>query len=102
MEVVITQTAQDDMRSIRLYLRDRMGKQAAQTFLDTIMVRTGKILSAGVRFSPYTDTPIPEIYRYVPHRNYQIFYRVGNKTVYIMHVLHSRRDIDSLFSGIPR
>lgn len=93
-ELVWTEPAVCDLERIDRYLR-RRNPSAAKRMGEGLLRRV-EVLRTHPEFGRVYDLELP--HRVLPHRSYQIFYRVlqDRRTVEIAHVRHGARDNPSL------
>ncbi|MCA1934868.1 MAG: type II toxin-antitoxin system RelE/ParE family toxin [Asticcacaulis sp.] len=94
MKVIITQSAQTDLREIARYIAQDNPKHA-RTFAQELKDR-----ALAIGDTPY-GSPLMEWFeaagfRRKPYRDYAIIYKVIAEKVYVTRILHSARDIDTL------
>jgi toxin ParE1/3/4 len=71
------------------------GEAAADRFVD-LLIQHFQVLGDNPHLGRQRDE-LRAGYRSFPVGDYLIFYRIGQPGVRIMHVVHGRRDIESLF-----
>jgi toxin ParE1/3/4 len=93
-KIRFTPQAVADLDEIKRYLSfDLLNLQAATDLLTLIFekIRTLSALpQTGARLR--TDLPSLKIYRFIPCKNYLVFYRTEEKAVSIIRILYARRD----------
>lgn len=86
--------AVSDLEEIKRYIScDLFNPQAATELLDFIFKKLEALTSlpqTGARVK--TDIPSLKTYRFIPCKNYLVFYRAEAKSVSIIRVLYARRD----------
>ena len=93
MKFRLTRQARSEVLQIWNYIAAN-SEEAADGFLD-LLKQHFQLLGS----TPHAGRTREELrtgYRSFPVGEYLIFYRVNNKVVEIMHVLHGRRDLKSL------
>jgi plasmid stabilization system protein ParE len=101
MRVVITDAAYADLRGIGLVIAaDNPAR--AETFLQDVLSRCNQLASMPRAF-PLVPAWEALGIRRRPFRDYLIFYRVNDKAVEVLRILHGARDIDALLfpAGSP-
>ena len=98
MIVVITEAAETDLEAIGDWIA-KDNPTRALTFVQELRHRCETLADAPSAYSlvpRYEHTGI----RRRPHRDYLIFYRVAERRIEVIHVLHGARDYESiLFPG---
>jgi toxin ParE1/3/4 len=93
-KIRFTPQAVADLDEIKRYISfDLLNPQAATALLTLIFekIRTLSALpQTGARLR--TDLPSLKIYRFIPCKNYLVFYRTEEKAVSIIRILYARRD----------
>ena len=94
-----------DLKEIKKYISDDLCNEIAASATVTGIVNRIKELSAfpliGASLSPVVK--IETDYRYVVHKNYMVFFRYENSTVFIVRVLYGKRNyIETLFGELPK
>lgn len=94
LKIRFTPQAVADLDEIKQYISDELfNPQAAADLLANIFekIRTLAALpQTGARLR--TDIPILKNYRFIPCKNYIVFYRTEEKFVSIIRILYARRD----------
>jgi addiction module RelE/StbE family toxin len=89
-----TPQAVADLDEIKRHIScDLFNPQAATALLALIFEKTRILVAlpqAGARLR--TDTPSLKTYRFIPCKNYLVFYRAEEKFVSIIRILYARRD----------
>ena len=93
-KIRFTPQAVADLEEIKRYISfDLLNPQAATALLTLIFekIRTLSALpQTGARLK--TDIPSLNIYRFIPCKNYLVFYRTEEQAVSIIRILYARRD----------
>ena len=93
-KIRFTPQAVADLHEIKRYIScDLFNPQAATVLVALIFekIRTLEALpQAGARLR--TDIPSLKTYRFIPCKNYLVFYRAEDKFVSIIRILYARRD----------
>ena len=96
-----TPQAVADLEEIKRYISDDLfNPQAATDILALIFERIRTLTSmpqAGARLR--TDIPSLNTYRFIPCKNYLVFYRTEERYVSIIRILHARRDYFGLLES---
>ncbi|HON94045.1 MAG TPA: type II toxin-antitoxin system RelE/ParE family toxin [Sedimentisphaerales bacterium] len=83
-----------DLDEIKRYISDELfDPQAAGDLLALIFERIRTLATlpqTGARLR--TDIPILKHYRFIPCKNYLVFYRIEEKFVSVIRILYARRD----------
>lgn len=94
LKIQFTPQAVADLEEIKRYIScDLFNPQASTALLDLIFekIRTLAALpQTGARVR--TDIPSLQTYRFIPCKNYLVFYRTDEKFVSIIRILYARRD----------
>jgi toxin ParE1/3/4 len=94
LKIQFTPQAISDLEEIKRYIScDLFNPQAATDLLELVFqkIRTLAILpQTGARVR--TDIQSLKTYRFIPCKNYLVFYRTEEKTVSIIRILFARRD----------
>jgi toxin ParE1/3/4 len=94
MKVVITEAAFADLLHIGRAIRvDNPAR--AETFVDELYDRCQRLGAMPLAFPLLPDWEDKGIRRR-PHGNYVIFYRVTEKAVEVLHILHGARDYEAI------
>ena len=94
--VLVTDTAKQDLREIALYILEESGSaETAKRFVNELRSECEKLTdfpNAGAL--PKDRILISLGYRYIPHKDYLIFYSVdeAQKTVHILSVFNAKKD----------
>ena len=94
LKIRFTPQAVADLDEIKRYISDELfNPQAAADLLALIFEKTRTLAAmpqTGARLR--TDIPILKTYRFIPCKNYIVFYRTEEKFVSIIRILYARRD----------
>lgn len=94
MELIWAETAVDDLEQIQNYIAED-NIDAAINFIGAILEEVEKI-----PLQPYRGRKIPEMlkeeYRELIFRKYRIMYRVSGTTIFILAVIHSRINFNTI------
>jgi toxin ParE1/3/4 len=97
-KIHFTPQAVSDLEEIKRYIScDLFNPQAATDLLDFIFKKLQTLTAlpqTGARVK--TDIPSLKTYRFIPCKNYLVFYRTEAKSVSIIRVLYARRDYIAL------
>lgn len=102
-QLVYLAAARRDIAEITAHIEDRSAsREAAEAFIDKITDYCEKI----ARLRTLLGRPRPELgreYRSTTFGNYVIFFRYADESglrshVYIVHIIHGRRDLDAFFN----
>ena len=101
MKLLLTPQAQPDLLGIRKYIENELqSPQAAQSTVEQITKRLRTLTDF-----PGLGTPLSSIintetdYRYLVCKNHKAFYRFNSEAVYIIRILHNRRDFVKILFG---
>ena len=101
LKIRFTPQAFADLDEIKRYISDELfNPQAAADLLALIFekIRTlAAMPQTGARLR--TDIPILKNYRFIPCKNYIVFYRAEEKFVSIIRILYARRDYVGLLES---
>ena len=94
LKIRFTPQAVADLDGIKRYISDELfNPQAAADLLALIFEKIRTLVAlpqTGARLR--TDIPILKTYRFIPCKNYIVFYRTEEKFVSIIRILYARRD----------
>lgn len=92
--VRFTPQAVADLEEIKRYIsNDLFNPQAAADLVALVFDKIRTLVSmpqSGARLR--TDIPVLKGYRFIPCKNYLVFYRIEGKTVSVIRVLYAKRD----------
>ena len=92
--VRFTPQAVADLEEIKRYIsNDLFNPQAAADLVALVFDKIRTLVSmpqSGARLR--TDSPVLKGYRFIPCKNYLVFYRIEGKTVSVIRVLYAKRD----------
>ena len=100
-KLLLSPLAQDDLQEIRAYITDEYQNSTAA---DKIIAQILKKLRILVDF-PFMGASLSSVvdveteYRFLVCGNYTAFYRYEGKTLYIVRLLHCRRDFMKILFG---
>jgi toxin ParE1/3/4 len=103
-KVRFTPQAIADLEEIKRYISDDLfNPQAAAELVALVFEKIRTLVSmprtgAQVR----TDISMLKVYRFIPCRNYLLFYRIDEKNVSIIRILYARRDYRGLLETDPK
>ena len=93
-KVRFTPQAIADLEEIKRYISDDLfNPQAAAQLVDLVFEKIRTLTSlpqTGARLR--SAIPILKTYRFIPCKNYLVFYRMEEKTVSVIRILYARRD----------
>jgi toxin ParE1/3/4 len=89
--VEYTETAREDLYRIGDYLRENAGDETAERFIRRLIAKADSLSFMPERYREREELQ-PGL-RAVLVEKYLLFYRVDNRTVSIIRVLHGARDI---------
>ncbi len=87
-EVVITDTAKEDIEHIASFLQVKFSNKAKVDFL--VKLSEKLLFIEKMPFMYATSTKNPRVRRCVIHKNATCFYEIGSELVYILSVLDTR------------
>lgn len=94
LNVRFTPQAIDDLEEIKRYISvDLFNPQAAAELVELVFVKIRTLTSlpeTGALLR--TDISILKTYRFIPCKNYLVFYRTEEKYVSVIRILYARRD----------
>ncbi len=94
LRVRLTPQAVADLEELHRYISDDLFNPRAAAELVELVFEKIRTLAAfpqtGARLR--TDITILKTYRFIPCKNYLVFYRAEEKTVSVIRVLYARRD----------
>ena len=94
LTVRFTPQAVADLEEIKRYIsNDLFNPQAAADLVALVFDKIRTLVSmpqSGARLR--TDIPVVNGYRFIPCKNYLVFYRIEGKTVSVIRVLYAKRD----------
>jgi toxin ParE1/3/4 len=94
MKLAFTPTARRDLQEIGDYIA-RDSRRQALRFVVAVEQFCATLTSQPERY-PLSPRHAARGIRRAPHRDYLVFFRVGETTVEILRVLHSARDTDTI------
>ena len=93
-KVRFTPQAISDLEEIKRYISDDLfNPQAAAELVGLVFEKIRTLTSmpqTGARLR--TDIPILKTYRFIPCKNYLVFYRTEEKFVVVIRILYAKRD----------
>lgn len=102
-EVILTDTAKEDLREIALYLARQTGdKSVAKRFVAELRDKCRELEAFPNSGALPRDRILKSMgYRFVVHKNYLLFYLVDDekKTVSVMAIFNGKRDYLRVMSG---
>ena len=94
LKIRFTPQAVADLDEIKQYISDELfNPQAAADLVALVFDKIRTLVSmpqSGARLR--TDIPVLKGYRFIPCKNYLVFYRIEGKTVSVIRVLYAKRD----------
>lgn len=97
MKMILTPEAGEDFERIGDYIAE-FNPLRAESFVDELLERSLRLKDMPFRYQLLPGREYSGIRR-LPHKNYAIFYRVIEDTVYILHILNAAQDHEAvLFS----
>ena len=94
--VLVTDTAKQDLREIALYILEESGSaETAKQFVNELRSECEKLTDFPNAGALPKDRILMSLgYRYIPHKDYLIFYSVdeAQKTVHILSVFNAKKD----------
>ena len=100
-KLLLSPLAQDDLHEICAYITDELqNPSAAKNKVAQIVIRLRSLVDfplMGASLSSIADMETD--YRFLVCGNYTTFYRYEEKTVYVIRVLHNRRDFMKILFG---
>lgn len=98
MELIWSETAADDLEQVQNYIAED-NIDAAINFIRAIFEEVEKI-----PLQPYRGRKVPELlkeeYREIIFRKYRIMYRVNETAIFILAIIHSRINFNTVKSKI--
>lgn len=110
-ELVITETAENDLDGIYRYYLEHQSEDRALTILSQLKSSMNLIVSAPESWGTLNqrvgrETIKGSILRMKPTRPYLIFYIIGDKQIYITRILHATTNwldnLDNMFKHLPQ
>lgn len=93
-KIRFTPQAVADLEEIKRYISDDLFNPQATTDLVALVFEKIRALAflpqTGTRLK--TDTPILKTYRFIPCKNYLVFYRTEENVISVIRILYARRD----------
>lgn len=97
MTIVYTETARQDLRDTYAYIASvLLAPEAAQNLMEQILRTIRSLETLAERNPLYRDEPWHSLgVRFVPVKNYLVFYTIDKKTdtVYVVRIMYSGRDV---------
>ncbi|MBW9090469.1 type II toxin-antitoxin system RelE/ParE family toxin [Rhizobium wenxiniae] len=94
MKIILTPEARNDFARIGDYIAS-YNPTRAETFVDELLERSLRLKDMPFRYQLLAGREYSGIRR-LPYRNYAIFYRVIDETVYILHILSAAQDHEAI------
>ena len=99
MRVTISPEAERDLDDIAAFIAQD-SRVHALALIERLTALCGSLAEAPLRYPVIRRRGDVEVRR-APHRTYSVYYTVNEDEVYVLHVLHSARDLERFFPDEP-